>query len=452
MIRANLVQGNALNIPLADGVVQTVVTSPPYYGLRDYSADGQLGLEPTLAEYIENMVAVFDEVWRVLRDDGTVWLNMGDSYARAGGWSDNSGLDGKARGESGRAKTYNNVISPGFKEKDLMMVPHRLAIALQSAGDYEREARAIGRAMDAITAGYDEEELPDKVMVILEGLLNEYAELKYAAHSWYVRSDIVWHKPNPMPESVTDRPTKSHEYIFLLSKSRKYYYDADAVREENKPESIKRAEYGFNPEVSGHSYWHQEGSLFKPPQSVQMNPLGRNRRSVWTITTKPYSGAHFATFPPEIPEVCIKAGTSEKGQCPECGAPWERVAERTKYEPEEVEIGVRFVDESRGDKTRKLSGSEYNKSVRVTGEYWQPTCGHDHEPVPQIVFDPFNGSGTTVEVAQRLGRIGVGLDLSWDYLQLARERTGLAALDEWQHGRKAQEANLEGLPMFKGSL
>lgn len=340
-----------------------------------------------------------------------------------------------------------------MKPKDLMMVPHRLAIALQSVGDYEREARAIGKAMDAITAGYDEEELPDKVMVILEGLLNEYAELKYAAHSWWVRSDIVWHKPNPMPESVTDRPTKSHEYIFLLSKSKQYYYDADAVREESsRPDLVgrttrniigKTGKYRDNPEMMKMTNSDHQGAEY-------CNPAGRNRRSVWTITTKPYSGAHFATFPPEIPEVCIKAGTSEKGQCPECGAPWVRV----------VEVGELVRTSTSGSVGNKYSNDKQTgwsddnfkagHSYKRTTTGWQPTCSHDLEPVPQIVLDPFAGSGTTVMVAQALGRIGIGVDLSWEYLQLARERTGLAQMDAWQKGGKKVEENWAEMPLFGG--
>lgn len=441
-MRAKLIKADARQIPLEDGTVQTVVTSPPYYGLRDYGTaewiggdaecdhkadkrisdkstlagytseniklrndgtpfkhtcgkcgavrkDAQLGLEPTLAEYIENMVAVFDEVWRVLRDDGTVWLNIGDSYN--GSAPNRSGNNGYNDGRMNRDKRYSPGGTEGMKPKDLMMVPHRLAIALQDRG-------------------------------------------------WWVRSDIEWHKPNPMPESVTDRPTKAHEYIFLLSKSKQYYYDADAVREDsNGTWEIDSAWRKQRVAASG-------GALSGGTGNGTGTHTGRNRRSVWTITTKPYSGAHFATFPPEIPEICIKAGTSEKGQCPECGAPWVRVVSETgrKYNDHFV-LGKAAVTQTGGKKTSTLNG----KPAERTTTGWQPTCSHDLEPVPQIVLDPFAGSGTTVMVAQALGRVGIGLDISDEYLELARERCNLKALDEWQNGKKA-EANLEGLPMFGG--
>jgi DNA modification methylase len=248
---------------LPDESVQCVVTSPPYWGLRDYGVDGQVGLESTLSEYLEKMVAVFGEVRRVLRNDGVVWLNMGDSYA-----SFRDGKHGKqsiAGSERSQPQSgAGNRLASSFREtsiksKDLIGQPWRLAFALQ-------------------------------------------------ADAWYLRSDIIWAKPNPMPESVTDRPTKSHEHIFLLTKSAKYYYDCDAVRQPNSPATKKRAQYNWCSENTKASNYQEMNGLNRN-EEYPINPNGRNLRDVWTIPTQPYPEAHFATFPEEIPKRCILAGS-----------------------------------------------------------------------------------------------------------------------------------------------
>ena len=259
---------------LEAGSVNCCVTSPPYWGLRDYGTDGQLGLESTPEEYVETMVAVFREVWRVLADDGTLWLNLGDSYASNWGmgakrksswWSSASGkLEGKGWNEVETAIPPNSFKpgrADGLKVKDLVGIPWMVAFALRKDG-------------------------------------------------WYLRSDIIWHKPNPMPENVTDRPTKSHEYLFLLTKSQRYYYDADAIRED--------AEYGRRSAFRSNNYTNNRSMNNVPTVnggtiSGADPEAGRNRRSVWTIPTYSYSGAHFATFPPKLIEPCIKAGCPEGG-------------------------------------------------------------------------------------------------------------------------------------------
>jgi DNA modification methylase len=237
-----IVQAEARALPLRDGCVNCVVTSPPYWGLRDYHAAAQIGLEPTPAAYVAALVAVFREVWRVLRDDGTVWLNLGDSYAAQGVMSarrDHSGDTFFATHSQGsRMATAGVTRTLGAKPKDLVGIPWRVAFALQADG-------------------------------------------------WYLRSDIIWHKPNPMPESCRDRPTKAHEYVFLLAKSARYAYDAGAIREAVQVSTIERSRYG---------------------QLAGDNETGRNKRSVWTIPTLPYSGAHFATMPEALVEPCILAG------------------------------------------------------------------------------------------------------------------------------------------------
>lgn len=247
---------------LPDESVHCVVTSPPYWGLRDYGADGQLGLEPTIDKWVENQVAVFREVRRVLRGDGTLWLNLGDAYATGAGKVGNC-PGGGAQGANwkGPMTAPNRMPQPGLKPKDLIGQPWRLAFALQADG-------------------------------------------------WWLRSDIIWHKPNPMPESVTDRPTKSHEHVFLLAKSARYYYDAEAVRE-----------VGCCP--GANSQRKDAGKLEQKEDPVRFKtrPVGRtcgyperrNLRDVWTIPTHAFPGAHFATFPPKLVEPCVKAGCPEGG-------------------------------------------------------------------------------------------------------------------------------------------
>ena len=251
---------------LADQSVHCVVTSPPYWGLRDYGSDGQIGLEATPEEYVANLVAVFREVRRVLRDDGTVWLNLGDSYNGSGA----IGGAGKQHTNGGSVSRPDNRAGwPGLKPKDLVGIPWRVAFALQADG-------------------------------------------------WWLRSDIIWSKPNPMPESVTDRPTKAHEYLFLLAKRERYYFDQEAVREAHTtPDGMGWAANGKGTRYSTSDYGEHRGAAdFSRSDGLQAmggHPNGRNLRSVWTIATRPYPGAHFAVFPPELPERCIKAGCPENG-------------------------------------------------------------------------------------------------------------------------------------------
>ena len=356
--------------------VQCCVTSPPYYGLRDYGVTGQIGLEPTLAEYIATMVAVFRDVRRVLRDDGTFWLNIGDSYAANGGVATSedrnkyrsASLTGGSLPGAGRGRIDRGA---GLKPKDLMMVPARLALALQDDG-------------------------------------------------WYLRSDIIWHKPNPMPESVTDRPTSAHEHIFLLTKQPRYYYDADAIREANARE--------WDPTNNG-AFTHQSGEYdgkilgrATMPHSglgnAHPNPAGRNCRNVWSIATMPYKEAHFATFPPEIPRRCIMAGTSEKGQCAACGAPWVRVVEVLDR------VATRPGNPMKNDAARKDAETRNHRYVttkETTG--WSPSCEcNAGPPIPQTVLDPFAGAGTTLLVADQLGRNAIGVELNPTYADLIERR------------------------------
>lgn len=243
---------------------------------------------------------------------------------------------------------------------------------------------------------------------------------------WYRRSTIIWHKPNPMPESCTDRPTKSHEYIFLLSKAATYYYDSDAVAEPASMDS------GFAKQrLKGVANWaHREGidtnGGNQGNNKVWTDTATRNRRSVWTVATKPYIGAHFATFPPDLIEPCILAGTSAHGCCAACGAPWARVVERTPAvaKDERGTDGHSAARSVNGNADRNLhNGADWYKNAnRVVDLGWQPTCTCNADVVPCTVLDPFAGSGTTLAVALKHGRRGLGIELNADYIELAHTR------------------------------
>lgn len=292
-----------------DESIDCCVTSPPYYGLRDYGVDGQLGLEQSPNEYIENLVKVFRYVRRVLRDDGTIWVNIGDSYAGSG--KGPAGNLGKSHNERDMSYTHlSGKVPDGCKPKDLIGIPWMLAFALRADG-------------------------------------------------WYLRQDIIWHKPNPMPESVKDRCTKSHEYIFMLSKSPKYYYDADAIKEPCVSSDTASSKRNKGTKTKNSGRRDKQGELGKQTYTgfneryfAKPALTHRNKRDVWTVTTKPYKGSHFATFPPDLIEPCILAGS------------------------------------------------------RVGG----------------TVLDPFMGSGTTCMVAKQNGRGYVGIELNPEYVELAKKR------------------------------
>lgn len=353
---AIMLEGDALQAlrTLPDESVQCCITSPPYWGLRDYGHAGQYGLEPTINEYVERMVEAFREVRRVLRSDGTLWLNLGDSYtgSRCGGDTGESSLQGStaSQDESKNAKRMttasrrrddapiprSDVRVFGLRPKNLVGMPWRVALALQDDG-------------------------------------------------WILRQDIIWHKPNPMPESVTDRCTKSHEYLFLLSKNGLYYFDADAIKEQavsghapgntrhkgatayeqgDEKHRTKQGLVGYAARVrDGRKELRvdiesRHRSAIPGGQILQAEPDGRrNRRSVWTVPTQPYKGAHFATFPPALIEPCVLAGAPQGG----------------------------------------------------------------------VVLDPFAGSGTTGEVALRYGRRFIGIEINPEYRPLWEQRLAVAA-------------------------
>jgi DNA modification methylase len=264
MSRATLYQGDSLTVlkGLPDGAARCCVTSPPYWGLRDYGNAGQYGLEKTPDEYVGKMVEVFREVRRVLAADGTLWLNVGDSYAANRSYQVAS-TKGGAKHSTAQDALAGSIVPDGLKPKDLVGIPWRLAFALQADG-------------------------------------------------WWLRSDIIWSKPNPMPESVTDRPTKAHEYVFLLAKAEKYYYDADAIAEESVGTwNSARSSLAANGVKNVALYKSgQRRTAGADTHHEDVDRTGRNARTVWNIATLPYAGAHFATFPPELARRCILAGSA----------------------------------------------------------------------------------------------------------------------------------------------
>lgn len=399
--RYKICQGDVLEVlhTLPSESVQVCVTSPPYWNLRDYGVDGQIGLEPTIDAYVQKMVEVFAELRRVLRSDGTLWLNIGDSYAAqrggtsmpaetlAGGVSGH-GDEVAKRGRGDGCCHRRNAAIIGLKHKDLCMVPARVALALQADG-------------------------------------------------WYLRSEIIWAKCAPMPESVTDRPTCAHEKIFLLSKSERYYYDADAVREPaiNGDPTSPRSSRGshtlneglIKQDAVGKATYTGFNSRYEPVQN-------RNLRNVWTLSPESFTGAHFATFPTIIPKRAILAGTSEKGHCPTCGVGWRRVVDvkigRSKECPKtqsahEARKGTGVPVGTVG----KSGGGRIDAVRREIG--WQPGCDCGiEETVPAVVLDPFAGSGTTLAVALSLGRKAIGIELNPEYVCIAEKRIAPYAAQE----------------------
>jgi DNA modification methylase len=390
MSKITLYHGNCMSVlpTLPTGSVQCVVTSPPYLGMRDYGLppvvwgsngedcehlwsganagegeqrkawggqfcahcgawQGSLGCEPSIELYVAHIVEVFRQVWRVLRDDGTLWVVIGDAYAndsKWGGHSSGKNADSAAGGYSGQRQRRHT----GLKPKSLMGMPWRVAFALQDDG-------------------------------------------------WTLRRDVIWHKIDVRPENVVDRPTTAHEYVFLLTKRPRYYYDLEAVREPYSGDYATAEEYraraGTKPRYTeansdpANGGYRGGGALHG--EALSFHPAGRNRRSVWSIATGHQGEPHYAVFPPELAELCILAGTSARGSCPRCGAPWRRV-----------------------------------RGIPGTPDGWQPgcRCGAAGEPVPCAVLDPFGGSGTVGLVASRLGRDATLIDLSRKYVDMACRR------------------------------
>ena len=406
---------------------QTCVTSPPYYGLRDYGHEGQLGLEETPEDYIKVMVEVFRCVWDVLEDNGTLWLNIGDSYVGAmsqhkdsGSFGETSCISKKTQGgipQTGRVERNRLLRENGLKQKDLIGIPWMMAFALRADG-------------------------------------------------WYLRQDIIWHKPNPMPESVRDRCTKAHEYIFLLSKSERYYFDSEAMKEPALNAGV-RVSLGQKSFSKGQAAGKGVAASGNGTADFYDVPETRNRRSVWTVATKPYNGAHFAVFPSDLIEPCILAGSRTAGKRCDCNEVISTPTGTGEINDPSIDVGragmarPRRMDEGTRPITR-LEQRHHAAQIKASAhkDEMAAICGpaFDHyiradpsgaRPLPEqyrvqfmangwitspkpcncpiqpadVVLDPFMGSGTTAQVAQNLGRQYLGCELNPAYLDLQNIRT-----------------------------
>lgn len=386
---------------LEDESVHCSVTSPPYFSLRDYGAkpsewpevsyspmpglpeitipaqSAALGLETTPEAYVGHLVLVFREVYRVLRDDGVLWLNLGDTYA--------SGEVGRHDSVQGRqingkpvtskfATRQRRNLQTGIPRKNLLGIPFRVAFALQADG-------------------------------------------------WYLRCDVLWQKKNGMRESVTDRPTRVHEYVFLLSKRPRYFYDHYAIKEPAKTRT----------DQSG-KFVRQNGkttNLVIPGQSATVHReeredrilVGRNRNSIWPLATAQFPGPHFAVMPESLVELCIKAGTSERGCCPACGAPYRRIVKRSDPQPAPRNPNPVLPYTAGGMNNHGLGATTLHMVRTEVTVGWQPTCTcNASDPVPCVTLDPFGGAGTVGLVSERLGRAAILCELNPEYAQMAAER------------------------------
>lgn len=413
---ATIYVGDALAVlrTLPDASVQCCVTSPPYWSLRDYGVDGQIGLEASVDDWIRVLVAVFSEVHRVLRDDGTFWLNLGDAYVGSGtgaqgatGQMADRSIVAARRQRQGKHEYVGHDRPPRGRRagellpKQRLFLPHRLVLALQAAG-------------------------------------------------WWARDEIVWHKRAPMPESCRDRTTLAHEFLFLLTKRRNYFYDQEAIREPvagtAHPRNDGRVPRGWDTGEGSHHgkvgrYKHNRGA--RRPKAVGAGDAfgglraTRNKRSVWTLTSEPFREAHFATFPTRLVDPCVLAGTSAEGCCSACGAPRRRVVVRGAANlAHQRACGGDTNGEYHGQaqKQFELAGAENASAVkarilagmreRVTVG-WSPTCKRGcpgGSVLPCTVLDPFAGSGTTGVVATRRGRHFIGIEINPEYAAMARKR------------------------------
>lgn len=392
----NLVQANATQVPLRNKSVQLCAFSPPYWGLRKYKIkdiqfpdgwSGQLGLEPSIDLFLDHMMLVMAEVWRVLRDDGVCFVNIGDTYNNApGGYYPGGSFDRPSRKFTKDMR--QSLRTKSIKPKSLCLVPQKFAIRCQEVG-------------------------------------------------WIVRSEIIWHKPNPMPESCKDRPTKAHEQVWMLTKQGKYFWDQEAVAQ---PQVEYERARRLREKKQGHKAVYalqadgKTGQVSQSTSGVCKNVQARhelaekgtrNIRTVWTIATESHPEAHFATFSSKLVEIMVRAGSSPRA-CEICGAPWVRIVVKTFIPQEDVSLerGVRCCPGQKPlDETDNRDGFPRGSNQTKTAG-WCPSCVCDNKGIGRcIVLDPFVGTGTTVLMSEKLGRIGIGLDLSAEYLQdIAKEK------------------------------
>ncbi len=344
--------------------VHTVITSPPYWRLRDYGEKGQLGMEERPEEYVQNIADVFDKVWNVLHNSGTVWLNIGDTWYGGGkpGYEKENSKQTTNPGSIQRA-SKNHDIKSYLKPKDKCLIPHRVAIEMQKRG-------------------------------------------------WYLRNTIVWKKPSPFPESVSDRPTKSHEYIFLFSKQKTYFYDQEAIKEPSSKNNHGERKIREGKYITGSR---------RNDTNTGIVTDKRNKRDVWEVPHHGFSDAHFAVFPVELIEPCVLAGSSKKGVCSECRAPYERIVEKEESEWEKRKENGEPLRYGLDGATKVGAGNFKNRSK--INEHWKKTCDcSSSETNRSVVLDPFSGAGTTGIAALKHGRRYIGIDLKKEYNEMAKKR------------------------------
>ena len=425
LIVADVIEGLA---QIESDSVQCVVTSPPYWGLRDYGVEGMIGLEPTLGEHMAKLVEVFGEVRRVLRPDGTVWLNYGDAYSSGG----QSGLAeyGRKHGMGGGHSDAQAKVA--FKRKGKAETKANRKRAAEKGYDVGSWGASEGAA-----EGFDRCEGDSGLAPKQRLLLPHRLAIALQDDGWWVRSEIVWAKGvsfcptyagSCMPSSVRDRPTDSHEFVYLLSKAPRYFYDGDAVREAATMRPQRRTSRKGRPAEGRPPGQPQDAGLEAMARDDPgQDTAGRNLRTVWTINPQAYPEAHFATFAEALVEPCIRAGTSGHGACSECGAPWRRVVEAKggtigeSWHDHADDMGA---GNTKGGHARREGLKDYRREHKG----WEPTCEHAGAPVrPCLVLDPFNGSGTTGVVALREGCSYVGIELNPEYAALAEKRIEAAA-------------------------
>jgi DNA modification methylase len=400
------------------------VSSPPYWSLRDYDVEGQIGLEETPDEFVDTLVDVYRGVWRVLRDDGVCWVNLGDSYCSTDKWGGGGGNTGKHTIEW----THGDANCDHDPVDDPNSPFNCQCVTCSKCDGSGRVASWAVRAKRKPIAGIKPKDLmgmPWRVALALQ------------ADGWYLRDAVIWHKPAPMPGSQQDRCTSSYEFIFQLTKSRRYFFDMDAIKEPLKPSSESRGEVAFGGNKGGgdagsasrlYSGNSWKGSSFTEGKTGavhdnqgqgERNPTGGSTpRNVWTMASGGFKEAHFATFPIELPLRCIKASTSSKGCCSGCGAPWQRITERTALKRERPnELTKRTGEDGTGNHcANTVAGVE----ARTIG--WEPTCDCQLDVSPCRVLDPFNGAGTTAVACRRLGIDYVGCELNQEYIDMSYRR------------------------------
>jgi DNA modification methylase len=420
-----LYQADARSIPLPGQSVHCVVTSPPYFGLRVYkdNDDRGIGLESTVEDYIGNLVDVFREVRRVLRDDGVAWLNLGDSYSGGGPHHGDNNI-----GKSGTNHGSITGIDRGGVSGNRLGIPERVVLALQADGWIWRDTIIWAKksAMPESLAGWRWERCRMKVDTSKRGAEAWGEHTGQGDHvNGQVDGSAQWTDCPGCPKCAGNdglvlrkgswRTTSSHEYIYMLTKGMGYFSDGEAVKTAAAV-SIERMNYGFN---TNDRPGKQDVHVDKMGDRWLTNG-GANRRSVWNdISPEPYGGSHFATFPSDLPRICIQASTSERGVCSECGSQWARVVDRQDTTGRTSENGM-----GNGE----LGGSERFGDAHEKTLGWRPTCNHNAPAIPATVLDPFSGTGTTCRAAQKLGRRAVGVDISESYLEQAVRRLSAVTL------------------------